>query len=169
MIETERLILKPLNYDQLVKYLNAHPSLEEELSVNYAPRLISSELKEALEQTILPAVSRASGNYLYSTLWTIISKADKRMVGDLCIIGEPNDAGEIEIGYGTYDEFRGKGFMTEAVGCIIKWAEQEPNVKAVIASTAKENFASFRVLLKNGFQKTGESETMFYWKRQFGK
>jgi ribosomal-protein-alanine N-acetyltransferase len=30
---------------------------------------------------------------------------DNKMVGDLVIVGEPNADGEIEIGYGTYDEF----------------------------------------------------------------
>lgn len=74
-------------------------------------------------------------NYLYNTLWTVISKADNKMVGDICIVGEPNADGEIEIGYGTYDAFQGKGFMTEAVSGIISWAEEQPGVCAVIAST----------------------------------
>jgi RimJ/RimL family protein N-acetyltransferase len=164
MWETNRLILRPLNHGQLIKYLNADPALEAELAVHYAPRTISDELLEALEMTILPAVGYDPKNYLFTTLWTIISKADNKMVGDLCILGKPNDGGEIEIGYGTYDEFQGKGFMTEAVGGIIEWAGFQPNVKAVVASTEKENVASFSVLLKNGFQKIGESETMFQWK-----
>lgn len=66
-----------------------------------------TELKEALEQTILPNVADHTKNYLYSTLWTAISKAENKMIGDLCIVGEPNAAGEIEIGYGTYVEFQG--------------------------------------------------------------
>jgi RimJ/RimL family protein N-acetyltransferase len=165
MWETKRLILKPLNFGQLIHYLNADPALEAELAVHYAPRTIGDELREALEMTIIPAVGYDPKNYLFSTLWTIISKADNRMVGDLCILGKPNDAGEIEIGYGTYDEFQGNGFMTEAVGGMIEWAASQPNVKGVVASTEKENVASFSVLLKNGFQKIGESETMFQWKR----
>ena len=34
MIETERLILRPLNYEQLVKYTKCDNSLEEELGLN---------------------------------------------------------------------------------------------------------------------------------------
>ena len=113
MIETERLILKPLTYWQLIKYIKCDNSLEAELNLNKTSRTLSSELKEAFEQTILPNVADRSKNYLYSTLWTAISKAENKMVGDLCIIGEPNADGEIEIGYGTYEEFRNKGFMTE--------------------------------------------------------
>jgi RimJ/RimL family protein N-acetyltransferase len=163
MWETNRLILRPLNYLQLVKYSWLDYSLEKELKLNEAKRYISDELKEALEQTILPALADPSKNYLYSTLWTIISKAERIMVGDLCIIGEPNTAGEIEIGYGTYEACRGRGFMTEAVGGIIEWAAMQPHVNAVVAFTEKGNTASYTVLLKNGFQKTEESETMYKW------
>jgi len=79
-------------------------------------------------------------------------------------VGEPNAAGEIEIGYGTYDEFRNKGFMTEAVSGIIKWATNEPTVMSILASTEKTNIASFRILEKNKFVKIGETETMFNWR-----
>ena len=164
MIETERLILKPLTYDQLVKYSNGDNSLEEELNLNETSRKISDELKEALEQTILPNVADTTKNYLYSTLWTAISKAENKMIGDLCIVGEPNAEGEIEIGYGTYSEFQNKGFMTEVVRGIIEWAKTQPIVKSIIASTDKTNTASFKVLEKNNFVKIGETETLFNWK-----
>jgi len=163
MIETERLLLRPLTYDQLVKYIRADNSLEKELNLNTTSRIISPELKEALEQTILPNVADKTKDYLYSTLWTAISKADNKMIGDLCIIGEPNAAGEIEIGYGTYDEFRRKGFMTEIVAGIIKWAKDQPRVTTIIASTEKKNTASFAVLKKNNFTKIGETEDSFNW------
>lgn len=164
MIETARLILKPLTYDQLVKYTKCNNSLEAELNLNETSRTISPELQEALEQTILPNVADETKNYLYSTLWTAISKAENKMIGDLCIVGEPNEDGEIEIGYGTYDEFQGKGFMTEIVGGIIEWTKKQMRVKAILASTYKTNTASFKVLEKNNFIRIGETETLFNWK-----
>ncbi|WP_339886746.1 GNAT family N-acetyltransferase [uncultured Flavobacterium sp.] len=164
MTETERLILKPLTYEQLIKYIKCDNSLEIELKLNENSRTISPELKEAFEQTILPNVADKSKNYLYSTLWTVISKIDNKMVGDLCIVGEPNADGEIEIGYGTYDEFRNKGFMTEGVSGLIEWAIIQPEIKAIIASTEKNNTASFKVLEKNNFLKIGETETLCNWK-----
>lgn len=160
MIETARLILKPLTYDQLVKYIKCDNSLEAELNLNETSRTISPELKEAFEQTILPKVADKTKNYLYSTLWTAISKTQNKMIGDLCIVGEPNADREIEIGYGTYDEFQGNGFMTEIVGGIIEWAKAQQIVKAIIASTEKANTASFKVLEKNNFNKIGETETL---------
>jgi RimJ/RimL family protein N-acetyltransferase len=164
MIETNRLIIKPLTYDQLVKYTACDNSLEEELNLNPSSRTISAELKEALEQTILLNVADQSKNYLYYTLWTAISKDENKMVGDLCIVGEPNDEGEIEIGYGTYDEYQGRGYMTEIVGGIIFWAKSQAAVKSIIASTEKMNSASHKVLQKNNFLRMDETDTAIHWK-----
>ncbi len=86
------------------------------------------------------------------------------MVGDICILGEPNAAGEIEIGYGTYDKFRNRGFMTEAVRGIVLWAGEEASVNSILASTEKNNIASYSILKKNKFKKAAETETLFHWK-----
>jgi len=169
MIETERLTLKPLTFEQLIKYIKCDSSLEKELGLNANSRTISQELKDALEQTILPNVADKSKNYLYSTIWTAVSRTENKMVGDLCLYGEPNPAGEIEIGYGTYDEFQNKGFMTELVSGIIEWAKAQPEVKSIIASTDKTNHASFKVLEKNGFIKNGSTDKLYNWKFEFKK
>ena len=167
MIETERLILKPLTYSQLIKYIKADGSLEAELGLNDSSRTISQELKEALDNTILSSVADTNKNYLFSTLWTLILKEENKMVGDLCFMGEPNNEGEIEIGYGTYQEFRNRGFMAEAVSGIIEWAQKQPNVKSITADTEKCNSASYSVLEKNSFNKSGETDTMYHWHLKF--
>jgi len=164
MIETERLILIPLTHEQLIKYMRLDNSLETDLNLNETSRTISPELKEALGQTILPNVADTNRNYLFSTLWTVISKDENKMVGALCFVGEPNEEGEVEIGYGTYEEFRKRGFMTEAVGGMIKWAEKQPNIRSIIASTEKSNIDSFSVLERNNFIKSGETRTLYNWR-----
>lgn len=164
MIETNRFILRPLTYEQLIKYIKCDHSLEAELNLKATARTISPELLEAFEQTILPNVADTTKNYLFSTLWTAISKADNKMIGDLCFVGEPNEAGDIEIGYGMYDGFKNKGFMTEIVGGIIGWAKTQSNVKAIIASTDKANIASSKVLEKNNFIQIGETGTLLNWR-----
>jgi len=169
MIETERLILRPLTYEQLIKYTKNDKSLEAELCLNETSRTISIELKEALEQVILPNVADKSKNYLYSTIWTAISKEANKMIGDICLYGEPNENGEVEIGYGTYDEFQNKGYMTEITKGIIDWARTQIKIKSIIASTNKKNVASFKVLEKNNFIKIGETETLFNWKLEMNK
>jgi len=169
MIETERLILKPLTFEQLIKYAKCDNSLELELNLNKTSRTISGELKEALEQSIIPNVRDKSKDYLYSTIWTAILKAENRMIGDLCMYGEPNTEGDVEIGYGTYEEFQNKGYMTEIVKGIIEWIKTHIEVKSINASTDKTNTASFRVLEKNNFIKIGETETLFNWKLEMNR
>jgi len=167
MIESERLILKPLTHSQLIKYIANDGSLEAELKLNPTKKIISPELKEALAETILPNVADTGKNHLFSTLWAIILKEEDRMVGDVCFVGEPDADGEIEIGYGTYEAYRGKGYMTEAVACMISWAKRQDHVKAIFAETAKDNPASWHILLKNHFDKVGEDESIFYWRLTF--
>lgn len=169
MIETERLILKPLTYEQLLKYAKCDNSLESELNLNETSREISAELKDALEHTIIPNVRDKSKDYLYSTIWTAISKAENIMVGDLCLYGEPDADGEIEIGYGTHEEFRNKGFMTEIVKGIIEWVKIQVKIRSIIASTDKTNPASSRVLENNNFIKIGETETLYNWKLELNR
>ncbi|MBN2694666.1 GNAT family N-acetyltransferase [bacterium] len=164
MIETEQLILKPLTYEQLVKYLKSDNSLESELNLNKTSRVISKELQEALEECIIPSVKDKNKNYLYSTIWTAILKSENRMIGDICMYGEPNIDGEIEIGYGVYKEFQNRGFMTEILEGFIGWIKKQGEVKSIIASTDKTNSASSKVLQKNSFKKVGETDILFNWR-----
>lgn len=163
MIETERLILRPLTYEQLLKYSNLDGSLERELKLEKSPRSISPELREALDYGIMPNVADEQQNYLFSTLWTIILKETNKMVGDLCFKGEPNIDGEIEISYGTHFEFRRKGYMAEAVSEMLKWAKMQSNVMKVLANTEKSNLSSQRVLRNNGFSQIVEADGIIYW------
>jgi RimJ/RimL family protein N-acetyltransferase len=163
MIETERLILRPLTYEQLIKYTKADNSLEEELNIEKSQRSISPELREALEYGILPNVADEQQNYLFSTLWTVILKENNKMIGDVCFKGEPNIDGEIEISYGTHFEFRRKGYMTEAVAGMLKWAKMKPEVLKVLASTEKNNISSQRILESNNFSKISEADNIINW------
>ncbi len=167
MIETSRLHIRPLSYEQLLKYIQNDQSLESELQLNDSTRSISPELKEALEQTILPNVARPGHNYLYSTLWTIIDLAKNQMVADLCFVGEPDSNGQIGIGFGTYEQHQGQGYMSEAVGGMVEWAKAQLEVKCIYAETAEDNFASMSVLQKNGFVQLNKVDGMCSWRLEW--
>ncbi|MDR1055330.1 MAG: GNAT family N-acetyltransferase [Prevotellaceae bacterium] len=165
MIESEHLIITPLTYNQLLKYIKLDGSLEVELGVEPVRRVMSDDFKDAIEKSIIPAVANPDNNYLYYTLWTILSKTENRVIGDLCFMGEPNDKGEIEIGYGTYPDYQNKGFMTEAVAETIKWIKKDqPAVTSIIAFTRNDNPASYAVLKKNEFVKVAETGLLLKWK-----
>ena len=164
VLETERLKIKPLSYDELLLYVQLDNSLEKRLGLNPHSRSLPDELKEALEQLILPQVADSGDNILFSTLWTIIDKQKKLMVGDMCFKGVPNTTGEVEIGYGTYTDFQRKGFMTEAIKAISHWALCQAEVQTILAETSKENMSSHKTLSRNGFKAYEHVENMIWWR-----
>lgn len=163
-IETDRLYLFPLTLAQLKMYLKNDGSLEAALKLIPSSRVISLELQEAITQTLIPNFENSGLCIFYTTLWTVILKSESKMVGDLCFYGPPNDQGEIEVGYGTYLDFEGRGIMTEALSGIITWSKGQPTVKSIIATTNKDNPGSMQVLKKNGFCKSHESEDLLHWR-----
>ena len=103
MLETHRLKIVPLTLEQLWLYLQPGHALETSMGLNEGCRTISEIVSETLGQAIIPRMTSQPEAHLFLTFWTIISKEDKVLVGDICFKGLPNDDGEVEIGYGTYE------------------------------------------------------------------
>ncbi len=161
-IETARLYLHPLTYEQLKLYLQNDGSLEKELNIDWQPRDIHPDLRESLQNTLLPEMEDHQ-NFHFFTLWTMISKEYNCMIGDLCFKGEPCENGSVEIGYGIYPAFEKKGYITEAVEVLCLWAMNQKYVRSVRAETLPGNIASQRVLQKNGFVFLGNSNGFMKW------
>jgi [ribosomal protein S5]-alanine N-acetyltransferase len=163
-LQTSRCSITPLTQAQLANYCIPDFSLENSLHVNPIPRTVPEFLANVINNKILPSVSDITKNPLYYTFWTIINKQENVMVADCCFKGEPNENGEIEIGYSTYPAFEGKGFMTEAVGAMVSWAFQQPNVQSVTAQTDPTNIASQKILQKNNFVQYGQTAENNLWR-----
>lgn len=157
------LEILPLTLKQLEKYLANDFSLEKELCLEQISRSLSADLKDALETSIIPAVEASADDCFFSTLWTIIDRDKNAMVGDLCFYGPPNVDGETELGYGTYESFRNKGYMTEAVRLLISQANKRDELRCIKASTLNSNPASGAVLIKNGFVVAGKQDEFIHW------
>lgn len=164
MIETERLRIIPLSLEQLRKYLQPGGTLEKELGLSPSERYISPDLAEAFETSILPNVADTNKDHLYYTLWAIISKAENTIVAGLLFTGEPSKDGEVEIGYGTEPPHQNKGYMTEAIGGIIRWAHSQKAVKTVLAQTDKDNLPSHKTLMRNNFLPFRNDGDKIWWK-----
>lgn len=162
-IKTPRLRIIPLSYSQLKMYLQSDFKLENSLGVRPLSRYIPEELEEVLEEIILPAVLKSEPNHLFSTLWTLINEKENVLIGDLCFKGKVNKMGEIEIGYGTHEQFQNRGYMTEAILGMLTWLKNYPMVRVVTAETKTENSASIRTLEKIGFKLGRQSENSCYW------
>lgn len=163
VIETQRLLIKPLTFDQLGKYAKDGGELEQELHLNVHPRAISPELADALQQMIDAALANPNNDMLFFTLWTIIDKEKQLMVGDLCFKGPPNENGEVEVGYGTHEAFWNQGYMTEALQAVIRWARSREEIQTILAETDQTNKASGQTLTKNNFEPFKQEEGMIWW------
>jgi ribosomal-protein-alanine N-acetyltransferase len=106
----------------------------------------------------------AGTDYLFYTFWLVVEKQFRSIVAELGFKGPPVGAGHVEIGYGTMPAMQGKGYMTEAVGGVLKWAAQRPDISHVLAETHSINAASIRVVEKNGFQQYDKRGDMLWWK-----
>ena len=166
VLETERLLIFPLSRSEMRLYTQQGNALEKSLGLEKGNREITPELTDALKHSIMPAIEQGNSLIEFVTLWTIIYRQDNVMVGDLCFKGGPGPKKEIEIGYGTYPEYRGKGFMSEAIIAITRWALSRPDVKLVLAETKDGNVASQQILKKAGFRLYKQERGMFFWKKE---
>jgi [ribosomal protein S5]-alanine N-acetyltransferase len=165
VIETERLHIFPLTIPQLELYLQANHKLEKLLDLAYTGRTVSPYVKASVTQYTLPKMKAATGmDYLFYTFWLVVEKQSRNIVAELGFKGPPLGAGHVEIGYGTMPAMQKKGYMTEAVGGILKWAAQRPDISHVLAETHSINAASIRVVQKNGFHQYEKRGDMLWWK-----
>ena len=152
MIETKRLVLRPLSHNELIRHVKSPSELARDLGLTPSTSLIEKEAQEAILGDLLPNLSDSAKNPLFYTMWIIIEKSIKAIIGGICFHGEPDEKGEIEIGYGTDSDHQNKGYMTEAISGVIQWAKSNKYVHIIKAETDKTNIASILVLEKNNFK-----------------
>jgi RimJ/RimL family protein N-acetyltransferase len=163
ILETEKLKLISLDAQNLRWSIEERQKMEKNLGVKITDTELEEPVKKAM-RTSLKMVLENTKDYLWFTSWEIVLKKENRIIGGLCFKGCPDEKGRVEIAYGMQDEYRGKGYMTEAVKELINWAFTQEKVLSVIAETEKDNLPSHRVLEKVGMQKYEENEKMFWWK-----
>ena len=137
-LETERLIIRTASREEMLRIIDSQTDA-----------VMKAAYREMLD-----------GAEAHPDLWEwyairMIEKKDGEHIGDLCFKGKNCD-GSAEIGYGIYEEYRGRGYATEAVGAAVSWALRQSGVMRIEAETDPDNKASQRVLAKCGFIPTGE-------------
>lgn len=163
-LHTSRLLIKPLSANQLDLYLQGENAYEiqENLVVNH--RTVSPTVAAMVREKTLPLIRLAKNDsYLFITFWIVVDKTINTIVAELGFKGAPDASGCIEIGYGTIPGFTGNGYLTEALGVMIHWAETYPGLRKILAETQKNNLASIRVLQKNRFVQIEQRGDMIWW------
>ena len=150
MVTTQRTIIFPIS-DEEMKI-----KIEEEHD---------TEMKKAYSE-MLDGCIKTPEQRIWHAVWLIqLNDSSRQIIGDLSFKGL-NVNGSVEIGYGIKSKYEGKGFATEAVTAMAKWASTQPHVLCVEAETEPNNIASQRVLKKSGFVPNGvmgEEGPRFAW------
>ena len=151
MIITERMKVYPISIEKMKEIVEIEKN--EILKIAY---------KEMLDGCL-----NYPENYIWYTLWFMeLKDSENEIVGTLSFKGI-DGKGIVEIGYGINEGYENKGYMTEAVTAMVKWASLQPNVNQIESEAEESNIASIRVLEKSNFVpngKVGQEGIRFVWK-----
>lgn len=163
-VNTERLVLVPLDARQMRLWLEEITVLEKELDCIYRAETMEGDFLRIVEGQ-LSVTEQNEPHYYWYGFWFLIRKSDRTVVGSADFKAGPNGKGEVEIGYGLGKEFEHNGYMTEAVKAMCDWAKKRDGVSHVIAETYLDNQPSQNILRRCGFTET-KREDSIWWKLQ---
>lgn len=113
---------------------------------------------EGVEQDFMN-IGMVDPNQLPWLGWYWVANADESTAATLVGLGgfkgAPGSSGVVEIGYAVLAECWCRGYATEAVSALTRWALEQDGVRKVIATCLPTNYASKRVLEKAGFELVG--------------
>lgn len=89
--------------------------------------------------------------------WIIVLKETGKIIGTCLVFYNDEDCdNHWDISYNLGRQYWGKGYITEAMKAVMRFAEKELGMKECITSYAKVNNASANVLHKLGFRDEAE-------------
>lgn len=155
VLETERLLLKPLSFNELLQIKNNEIVSDES---RIASGAILNSVKSAISKKLKKMQEVNEDVHEWYTYWLIINKDNRKGVGFIGFKGTPDELGYSEVGYSISSNYRRKGFMTEALLALMKWASNFPNCKGIIAKKVlKTNIGSNKVLKNCNFELVSSS------------
>lgn len=163
VIRTSRIELTPLTVSQLWKYLDR----EEMFIKGVGPvsrEILTPNLRKAIQMKLLKLDKVSLEDSAWITYWIIKVPPEGFGAGMIGFKGLPDRNGEVEIGYGIDSAYQNKGYVTEAVQEMIRWAFVDSRCRRIIApNTPRENLASNRVLEKVGMFIYAETQDTLSW------
>lgn len=156
-LETERLYLRRVDQNDVEEIfaLRSNPEI-----MKYIPRPLVKTTEDALEHIAMMDTKIEIGEGIN---WAITYKDNPKLIGIIGHYRIKPESYRAEIGYMLLPEYNGKGIISEAVQEVVKYGFNEMKLHSIEAVIAPENFASERVLQKNGFVKEAHFiENEFY-------
>lgn len=145
VLETERLILRPFCMEDAKA---AFEGWESDPEVAKYMFWTSTDDIERTKEWLAFEIGQIEKEDWYR--FAIVSKTTGELLGTGLIYYE-EEVSCWEIGYNLARKFWGKGYTTEAMTEILRFAEKELQISEVVGRYAKENPASGNVMKKLGF------------------
>lgn len=149
-LETDRLFLREIHSDDVDAIFNCW--MQDENVSRYMWWKASKEINEAKKFVEFELGNLENDQW---NRWMIILKSTKELIGT-CLIFFNDEEGHWDISYNLGTRYWGKGYMTEAMRTVVKYAVEKMQITEIITSYAVENHFSGRVLQKLGFQSVKE-------------
>ena len=146
-LETERLLLRRLAITDVVEVLELRGNPE---TMKFIPRPLAKSNEDALVHI---AMINEKIDENIGINWAITLKGNPKLLG---IIGHYRIQPEnyrAEIGYMLLPEFHSQGIVSEAIKTVVDYGFDVMNLHSIEAVIDPQNFASEKVLQKNGFVK----------------
>lgn len=153
---TERLILRPITFEDKQAILDYRPDEEANKYQGWIPNTL-----EDIEEFIgkLSQKPNLPGSWFQMA---IIEKESGELIGDLGIQFLQNDNQQVELGYTLNKNYQGKGYATEALKAVINYLFIDLQKHRITASSDPNNMPSIRVLEKLGFRKEAHFVESYY-------
>lgn len=153
---SERLLFTPIS----LKDAEAIHTFASDEDVS---RFIGWPLTETLEETedyVKEMIEREDkGSHLYASL---VEKNTKRVIGCVMLFNFDKSANSGEVGYVLHKAFWGKGYISEALRVMVAYAFDIMDLHRLSARVVDTNYASAKVLEKNGFKKEGHFRDNYF-------
>lgn len=149
---TRRLLIREMT----VQDLDAIYSLYEDPDAErFLPPLSESRSEE---QDILEAyIKKVYGLYGYG-MWAVCDRRTGELIGRAGFEPYPGKGRPVEMGYLIRRDLRHRGFATEAVQALLKFADENLEFPVIAIRTDAVNHASIRLALSVGFQEVSDPE-----------
>jgi RimJ/RimL family protein N-acetyltransferase len=156
IIESARIDIKPLNKAELELYIKSRSEFERQTLLNASGIVVANECCEELQEIIdnNPAIwNNKRKDYLLFTLWLLIDREARTIVGQFWFGGKPSPQGEVEIFFSIEKPHRGKGYASESVQALLSWVKQSKIFRILFVEVYGDNAAALASLKKLGFRR----------------
>lgn len=156
---TQRLYLRPISSEDKESIFSYRSDPETNQYLGMVPNTVDD---------IAAFIEKSSAEIDVPGTWfqlVIVERTSDRVIGDIGIHFLESDAEnkQVEIGYTLDEDFRGKGFATEALTAVIDYLIHTLEKHRIIASVDPTNLNSIKLLERLGFRKEAHFvESLFF-------